>query len=292
VRRRARSPRLRRVLKGGREWPDPPPAAAVSRERQPSDDETVDLAEVRGAPETARRASSKSPPPEGITPSNGTARARGRRCSARDCRPSVALSGRRGDRGDAASTSAAVKRTRHGLAANGARSRPAHTVVDRRSRRRRLEPAPPGEVVTLDIRGVVFIDELGAFPPHALDRVAQQPIEEPWCGFTSGRCRSCHCRLSSSHARTRASAAGVGRAANAPNAKAPATAAPLGKVLEPFRLRLEGSPTRAGRRATAERRPPSPRARREAVARQAAAVRAGCRVRRRKLADPAGRWPR
>src|SRR5207237_6478940 len=72
--------------------------------------------------------------------------------------------------------SAAGHAPRHGLARRRPFRAPHHTastaaLVGGGSRRLR-----PGEV-TLAHRGVLFLDELGEFPPHALDAL-RQPLEE------------------------------------------------------------------------------------------------------------------
>ncbi len=132
---------LRACLKGEAEWPEPPPIPAPESRAPDLDDEPVDLADVRGLP----RATST----------------RGRRCR----RTSRAAHRTAGHRKDDARPPAAdhlvVPRCRRGArghphpfrrrpcsaARPGARASlpgAASHGVDRRPRRRRLEPPPPG----------------------------------------------------------------------------------------------------------------------------------------------------
>ena len=132
----------------------------------------------RARPRRTPGARSRPPPPAATTCCSP-----GRPAPARRCSPAGCHDPRRRSTPDEALEvtrihSAAGRPLRaRGLVERAPVPRAAPHGVDRRARRRRQSAGSrPGEV-TLAHRGVLFLDELGEFPPHALDAL-RQPLEE------------------------------------------------------------------------------------------------------------------
>ncbi len=168
---------LRACLKGEEPWPDwdPPDPDPDSDSGAPlTEDELVDLSDVRGLPFRARRWRSR---PRRAT----TCCSAGHRAPARPCWPAASPPSSRRCRTARRSRSRASTRP-PGSASRDASSRarpfraPHHTASTAALVGGGSGRARPGEI-TMAHRGVLFLDELGEFAPSALDAL-RQPLEE------------------------------------------------------------------------------------------------------------------
>jgi len=168
---------LRACLKGESEWPDAPPAVARDDEPDVQGDalsDPVDLADVRGLPRARRALEVAAAGGHHVllTGSPGTGKtmlARRLPTILPPLEPGEALEVTR-------IHSAAGHAPTRGLARRRPFRAPHHTASTAALVGGGSSRVRPGEV-TLAHRGTLFLDELGEFPPHALDAL-RQPIEE------------------------------------------------------------------------------------------------------------------